>query len=157
MFDDYWELSFRSQVSAGKSVVKSAYQRNSKNHETNSGGLIMSDAGGSQKGRQRWATRGPHHRAARPPWSRRGRVWGPWPTSGAPPSRTSSPRNPKTRRVGEKIFRRLHEAETTEREKALRQGEICRGNSFPEGGNRRHRHRHRAGLHWDHHHNHLHR
>ena len=34
--------------------------------------------------------------------------------------------------------------------KALRQGEICRGNSFPEGGNRRHRPRHCHGLHRKH-------
>ena len=46
-------------------------------------------------------------------------------------------------------------AETTEREKALRQGEICRGNSFPERGDRRHHHRH--GLHRDHHQHHPHR
>jgi hypothetical protein len=32
--------------------------------------------------------------------------------------------------------------ENTQREKALRQAEICRGNSFPEGGNCRHRHCH---------------
>ena len=86
----------------------------------------------------------PH--GAGPPLPRRGMVWPPWPTSDAPPSRISSPRNPKTRGVIEEIFRCLHEAETTEREKALRQAEICRGNSFPEGGNHRHRHRHHASV-----------
>ena len=44
----------------------------------------------------------------------------------------------------------------TRERKALRQGEICRENSFPEGGNCRHPHRHRAGLHRDHHHLHRH-
>ena len=33
MFDDYWELIPRSQDSAGKSVVKSTYQRNSNYRE----------------------------------------------------------------------------------------------------------------------------
>ena len=84
------------------------------------------------KGGPPWAHTTP--RRGPPLLPRRGMVWPPWPTFGAPPSRTSSPRNPKTWRVIEEIFRRLHEAETTEREKALRQGEICRGNSFPEGG-----------------------
>ena len=158
MFDDHWIINCRSQISAGKSIVKALYFWSTKNISEKTDVPILSEDGGSQKGRLRWVRRGPHHPWAwAPPWPRPSQVWCPWPTSGAPPSRTSSPRNPKTRGVREKIFRRLHEAETTEREKALRQGEICRGNSLPEGGNRRHRHRHRAGLHWDHHHHHLHR
>ena len=47
--------------------------------------------------------------------------------------------------------------ETTEREKALRQGEICWGNSFLEKEDRRHRHRQRHELHRDHHQHHPHR
>ena len=158
MFDDHWIINCRSQISAGKNNVKALYFWSTKNISEKTDVPILSEDGLSQKGRLRWARRGPHHPWARgPPWPRPGQVWRPWPTSGAPPSRTSSPRNPKTRGVPEKIFRRLHEAETTEREKALRQGEICRGNSLPEGGDRRHPHRHRARLHRDHHHHHLHR
>jgi len=149
MFDDHWIINCRSQISAGKSNVKALYFWSTKNISEKTDVPILSEDGLSQKGRLRWARRGPHHPWARgPPWPRPGQVWCPWPTSGAPPSRTSSPRNPKTRGVREKIFRRLHEAETTEREKALRQGEICRGNSFPEGGDHHHHHLHR------HHHHH---
>ena len=157
MFDDHWIINCRSQISAGKSNVKALYFWSTKNISEKTNVPILSEDGLSQKGRLRWARRGPHHPWARgPPWPRPSQVWCPWPTSGAPPSRTSSPRNPKTRGVPEKIFHRLHEAETTAREKALRQGEICRGNSFPEGEDHRHPHRHRVGLHRDHHH-HLHR
>ena len=158
MFDDYWGFICRSQISAGKSTVKTLYFWSSENLVKYTEVPILSEDGGSQKGRPRWARRGPHHPWARaPPWPRPSQVWCPWPTSGAPPSRTSSPRNPKTRGEPEEIFHRLLGAETTEREKALRQGEICQGNSFPEGGDHRHPHRHRAGLHRDHHHHHLHR
>ena len=89
MFDDYWRINCRSQISAGKSTVKTLYFWSSKNHDEYTEAPILSEDGGSQKGRLRWATRGPHHPRARPPWGpHRGMVWGPWPTSGAPPSRT---------------------------------------------------------------------
>ena len=118
MFDDHWIINCRSQISAGKSNVKALYFWSTKNISEKTDVPILSEDGLSQKGRLRWARRGPHHPWARgPPWPRPSQVWCPWPTSGAPPSRTSSPRNPKTQRVREKIFRRLHEAETTEREK----------------------------------------
>jgi hypothetical protein len=118
MFDDHWIINCRSQISAGKSNVKALYFWSTKNISEKTDVPILSEDGLSQKGRLRWARRGPHHPWARgPPWPRPSQVWCPWPTSGAPPSRTSSPRNPKTRGVREKIFRRLHEAETTEREK----------------------------------------
>jgi len=134
MFDDYWMINCRSQISAGKSTIRTLYFWSSKNISKKTDVPILSEDGASQKGRPRWARRGPHHPWARvPPWPRPGMVWSPWPTPGAPPSRTSSRRNPKTRGLDKKIFRRLHEAETTEREKALRQGEICRGNSLSEG------------------------
>ena len=156
MFDDYWMINCRSQISAGKSNVKALYFWSTKNISEKTDVPILSEDGLSQKGRLRWARRGPNHPWARAtPWLRPGQVWCPWPTSDAPPSCTSSPRNPKTRGMDKKIFRRLPEAERTEREKALRQGEICRGNSLPEGEDHRHPHRHRAGLHRDHHH-HLH-
>ena len=158
MFDEYWTINCRSQISAGKSTVKTLYFWDSKNLVKYTEVPILSEDGGSQKGRLRWATRGPHSLSARaPPWPCRGLVRSPWPTSGAHPSRTSTPETLIVKGAIEEIFRRLHGTETTEREKALRQGEICRGNSLPEGGNRRHRHLHRAGLHWDHHHHHLHR
>ena len=118
MFDDHWIINCRSQISAGKSNVKALYFWSTKNISEKTDVPILSEDGLSQKGRLRWARRGPHHPWARgPPWPRPSQVWCPWPTSGALPSRTSSPRNPKTGRVPEKIFRRLHEAETTEREK----------------------------------------
>ena len=44
-------------------------------------------------------------------------VWWPWPTRLSPLSRTSSPRNPKTIHLVHEKFRRLHGAETREREK----------------------------------------
>ena len=95
---------------------------------------ILTDDGGSQKGSQRWSTKVPHHAMTRAgPWLRHHVVWRPWPTTGSAPSRTSSPQNPKTRGAIEEIFHRLHEAENNRKRKALRQGEICRGNSFPEG------------------------
>ena len=117
---------------------------------------ILPEDGGGQKGELRWAMVGPPHPLARwGPLPRRQVVWGPWPTSAVPPSRTWPPRNPNTRRRAIEIFRRLHEAENTRERKAPLQEEICRGKFPPGGGNRRHHHRHRAGLHRDHHH-HLH-
>ena len=124
MFDDYWELSFRSQVSAGKSVVKSAYQRNSKNHETNSGGLIMSDAGGSQKEAAKWARWAPRHTWARLACGPRlAMAWPPGSTPQVASSRISASRKPKHGGYVHEIFRRLHGTETTERERALWQGD----------------------------------
>ena len=67
MFDDYWRINCRSQDSAGKSIVKTPYFWRSSIQGNYAEAPILSDAGGSQKGRQRWATRGPHHRAARVP------------------------------------------------------------------------------------------
>ena len=157
MFDDYWRINCQSQNSAGKRTVKIPYFWRSVIRGKHPEVSILSDAGGSQKGRLRWATKGPHHAMARPPPGPRHHVvWWPWPTTAGAPLRTSSPRNPKTGRTIEEIFRRLDGTENNRERKALWQGEICRGNSFPEGGNHRHRHRHRAGLHWDHHHHHLH-
>jgi hypothetical protein len=46
--------------------------------------------------------------------------------------RISSSRKPKTGRAIGEIFRRLCGAENRESERALRQAEICRGNSIPE-------------------------
>jgi hypothetical protein len=60
-------------------------------------------------------------------------VWQPWPTSASTPARISSSRKPKTRRAIREGFCRLYEAENRERERALRQAEIYRGNSLPEG------------------------
>ena len=80
-----------------------------------------------------------------PPWAlpigRRGHqgwratMWGRGPTtpSAIALSRTSSPKNPKVRGNIEDSHRRLLEAENTREKRALRQAEICRGNSLPEG------------------------
>jgi len=157
MFDDYWRINCRSQDSAGKRTVKIPYFWRSEAPEEKTKVNILPEDGASQKGRLRWATRGPHPPQARvDPWPRLGRVWPPWPTSGSPLSRISSPRKPNTGGIITEEFRRRCGAENTREKRALRQAEICRGNSFPEGGNHRHRHHHRAGLHRDHHHHHLH-
>ena len=135
MFDDYWRINCRSQNSAGKRTVKIPYFWKSAIRGKYPEVPILPDAGGSQKGRLRWATMGPHHVVARPgPGPRHHVVWRPWPTTASAPLRISSPRNPKTGRFIEEIFRRLYGAENNRERKALRQGEICRGNSFPEGG-----------------------
>ena len=47
---------------------------------------ILPEDGGGQKGRLRRAKVGPPHLQAHQP--RRQVVWGPWPTSAVPPSRT---------------------------------------------------------------------
>ena len=151
MFDDYWELSFRSQVSAGKSVVKSAYQRNSKNHETNSGGLIMSDAGGSQKEAARWAPRHTWARLACGP--RPAMAWPPGSTPRLPLRVYLPPENLSTGGRPRNIPPPPRDGNHRERKSSLA-GRSCRGNSLPERGNHRHRHRHHAGLHRDHHHHH---
>ena len=60
-------------------------------------------------------------------------VWWPWPTGVSPLSRTSSPRNPKTLHIVHENFRRLHGAETHEREK-LSGGEQSAGEIPPRRG-----------------------
>ena len=78
---------------------------------------------------------GPPHRPARPPLPpRRHMVRGPTTPSAIALSRTTSPRNPKVGGNIEDSHRRLLEAENTREKRALRQAEICRGNSLPEGG-----------------------
>jgi hypothetical protein len=65
MFDDYWRINCRSQISAGKSTVKALYFWSTKNISEKTDVPILSEDGLSQKGRLRWARRGPHH-----PWAR---------------------------------------------------------------------------------------
>jgi hypothetical protein len=60
-------------------------------------------------------------------------VWWPWPASDSVPSHISSLDNPKHGGDTTEIFRRRCEAENHRERKALRQAEICRGNSLPEG------------------------
>jgi hypothetical protein len=147
MFDDYWRIHCQSQDSARKRTFKIQYFWSPAIPGKYPEVPILPEDGGSQKERPRWATRGPHHPLARAsPRSRRQVVWPLWTTSSVP-SRILSPRKPNTRRG---IIERLHHfcgAENTQREKALQQAEICRGNSFPEWVNRRHCHRPRARLH----------
>ena len=71
-----------------------------------------------------------------PPGRRHQVVWRPWPTNRPPPSHTCSPRKPKTG-GGIERYSAAATRRKPEREKALRQGEICRGNSLPEGEDRR--------------------
>ena len=134
MFDEYWKINCRSQISAGKSNVKALYFSSTKNISEKTDVPILSEDGLSQKGRLRWARRGPHHPWARgPPWPALARCGAPGPPQ-ALPLRVLHP--PETLRHGESV--RKYSAASTrrkqQREKALRQGEICRGNSFPEGG-----------------------
>ena len=76
-----------------------------------------------------------------PPIGRRGpcpgraALWGggPLSPSAASLSRTSSTRKPKSRGRSENRHSRLYGAENTREKRALRQAEICRGNSLPEG------------------------
>ena len=65
----------------------------------------------------------------------RAAMWGGGPTtpSAIALSRTSSPENLKVRENIEESHSRLHGAENTREKRALRQAEICRGNSLPEG------------------------
>lgn len=80
-----------------------------------------------------------------PPWAlpigrrghqaRRAATWGggPRPPSAISLSRTSSTRNPKVQGRIENRHSRLCGAENTREKRALRQAEICPGNSLPEG------------------------
>ena len=77
---------------------------------------------------------GPDMAQARAPsWPRLGHVWPPWPTSDEDLSRISSSREPKIGETSREEFRRRYKAKNTRERKALRQTEICRGNSFPKG------------------------
>ena len=67
----------RSQISARKSTVKTLYFWSTKNISKKTDVPILSEDGLSQKGRLRWARRGPHHPWARPGISRGPRVVSP--------------------------------------------------------------------------------
>ena len=132
MFDDYLELIPRSQDSAGKSFVKSTYQRNSNYREVYSGGLKTSDAGASQKeapGGARWA---PRHTWARP-------KVGPRPAMARPPgstpqvalSRISPPGKPSSGGSSTK-YSAASTGRKPSREKELSGREILPG-KFPPG------------------------
>ena len=159
MFDDYWRINHQSRNSAGKSVVKTPILRRTYSDEKHPEAPTIPDDGGSQKGRPRWGLRGPHHMVARVPLPACGHmVWLPWSTSAGAPSRTLPLR---TLRLGEPSTKSsaASTGQKLAREKSSPVGRICRGNSFPERGDRRHRHHHQAGLYWDHHHlrRHIHR
>ena len=68
------------------------------------------------------------------PWPRLGRVWPPWPTSGSPLSRISSPRKPKTGRTITEEFRRRCGAENTRERKSSPAGRNLPGKFLPGGG-----------------------
>ena len=154
MFDDYWELIPRSQDSAGKSFVKSTYQRNSNYHEVYSGGLKTSDAGANQKEAPVGARWAPCHTWARP-------KVGPRRVMARPPGTTPRlplhvylpPGKPRRGDRPRNIPPPPRDGNHRERKSSLA-GRSCRGNSLPERGNHRHRHHHHAGLHQDHHHHH---
>ena len=77
-----------------------------------------------------WA---PHRPARAQAWPRRLVGRGPTTPLAIALSCTSSPENPKVRQNIEESHSRLHGAENTREKRALRQAEICRGNSLPEG------------------------
>jgi len=134
MFDDFDGVCRRSWNSAGKVAIKTPLCgrsiKSTKIPET----PIFQDDERSQKEGAGWATMGPDHAQARAPcWPRLGVVWPPWSTSDASLSRISSSREPKIGELRREEFRRRYEAENTRERKALRQTEICRGNSLPEG------------------------
>ena len=157
MFDDYGGTSHRNPESAGKSVVKTPYSQSSFSENDHRQVPIIPDDGGAKRGDPGGA------RGAHTTWWR---GWTPRRTSrgcgcpgppGSTPFRVLHP--PVTLRHNTSSMESsapLRGGNSRER-KALRQGEICRGNSSLEEGDRSHRHRHQAGLHWDHHHHHLHR
>ena len=152
MFDDCWWFDGRSTESAGKSTVKILCFCIAKNSAKIQGSVFCQ----MRREARRW-TRGEPPGRQTPPG--RGppldHAWGPPGVPGSPqslPFRLYHPSDLKTSGGRfEEIFRcRIGGGNHGER-KALRQGEIYLGNSFPEGGNRRHRHRHCHGLHRDHH------
>ena len=71
----------------------------------------------------------------RGPFPGRAAMWGggPQPPLASSPSCTSSSRKPKLQRIVEESHSRLCGAENTREKRALRQAEICQGNSLPEG------------------------
>ena len=71
----------------------------------------------------------------RGPYPGRAAMWGGGPRlpSAISPSRTSSPENPKAWGDIENRHSRLCGAENAREKRAIRQAEICRGNSLPEG------------------------
>ncbi|KAK1663754.1 hypothetical protein QYE76_051913 [Lolium multiflorum] len=60
-------------------------------------------------------------------------VWAPWPTSDDAPRVFQPLEKPKIGEATREIFRRRYGAENQRERKALRQAEIYRGNSLPEG------------------------
>ena len=134
MFDDFDGICCRSWNPAGKVAIKTPYLRRSENYRKILETPIFQDDKRSQKEGAGWATMGPDHAQARAPcWPRLGVVWPPWSTSDAALSRISSSREPKIGESRREEFRRRYEAENTRERKTLRQTEICRGNSLPEG------------------------
>jgi hypothetical protein len=61
MFDDYCRINCRSQDSASKRTVKTSYSLRKTIPRKYTETPISKDDRGSQKGRQKWARRGPHH------------------------------------------------------------------------------------------------
>jgi len=61
MFDDYWRINCRSQILLEKGPSRCHISEERKIPGKYPENPILSEAGGSQKGSLRWATRGPHH------------------------------------------------------------------------------------------------
>ena len=134
MFHDYWRIAHRSQDSAGKSTVRMQYFGRSTVDGNYTENPIFPEDGGSQKG-SRGGPPWPPLIGQRGPCPGRAAMWGggPQPPLASSPSRTSSSRKPKLRRIVAKSHSRLCGAENTRDKRALRQAEIRRGNSLPEG------------------------
>ena len=134
MLHDYWRIAHRSQDSAGKSTVRMQYFGRSAIDRNYTENLIFPEDGDSQKEEPRRAAMGPPI-GRRGPRPGRAALWGggPQPPLASSPSRTSSPRKPKLRGRIARSHSRLCGAENTREKRALRQAQICRGNSLPEG------------------------
>ena len=158
IFDDRWRFDCRSPESAGKNTVKILNFCNSRNSEKIQRFNILPEDEGSQKGDRR-GPQGAHTPPRHDPTL--GRTWGPPGGPVSPPAAPFRVYDPFDLKIEGGAWKKYSAtasgAETIEREKALRHGEICWGNSFPERGVRRHRHHHRHGLHRDHHQHHPHR
>ena len=159
MLDDFWRMNCQSQDSDGKSGVQMQYSRRSENSRKYMEIPIFPEDEGCQKGERRWATGGPHHPLAQATLGRATRWCG---HPGPPLDQLFGVYIPhETLRLGvrpQKDSTASTRRKTAKRERALRQAEICRGNSVPERGDCRHQHHHQAGLHryHDHHHHHHH-
>ena len=133
MFDDYWRINHQSRNSAGKASSRHQYYKDQLLTKNIPKLLLSQMTEGAKRGGQGWDP-GAHT------------MWWRGPPPDAPPRGVASlahhgrspfayviPRNPKTRKSIHEKFRRLHGAETREREK-LSRGRNLLGKFLPREG-----------------------